>query len=419
LPETPYRHLNWFTRKDAEIFFGRGHQIRELYDRLTAPRTAPIILFYGQSGVGKSSILDAGLIPRLERDHEVRYLRRTQGGLLDTLQLAFFPEASEVAIESAWRRKRTAWQAVDRVPGSGRRTLHAPHCRLARRVGPIAARGEATFSDPNRRPQGKLVLGFRKEWLAELESQLIAYELPRTKIFLEPLDRRGIIEVVQGPARSERLRERYGLTVEDGLAEIIADDLLEDRGSAIAPTLQILLTKMWSKATEENYEHPHFSQDLYQQLKRDGILLRDFLNQQIAEFRQRYPEAVDSGLLLDILALHTTPLGTADQCTVEQLQQQYAHLGATLPELLQQCQDLHLLTVATSTQKESMKTTRLAHDTLAPLVRERFDESDKPGQRARRILDGKLPGWKNGKTGVPLDEADLLTVEDGAQGIKP
>jgi hypothetical protein len=105
LPETPYRHLNWFTRKDAEIFFGRGHQIRELYDRLTAPRTAPILLFYGQSGVGKSSILDAGLIPRLERDHEVRYLRRTQGGLLDTLQLAFFPEASEVAIESAWREK--------------------------------------------------------------------------------------------------------------------------------------------------------------------------------------------------------------------------------------------------------------------------------------------------------------------------
>jgi hypothetical protein len=107
------------------------------------------------------------------------------------------------------------------------------------------------FCGSDRRPAGKLVLGFRKEWLAELESQLIAYELPRTKIFLEPLDRRGIIEVVQGPARSKRLRERYGLTVEDGLAEIIADDLLEDRGSAIAPTLQILLTKMWSKATEK------------------------------------------------------------------------------------------------------------------------------------------------------------------------
>ncbi len=43
LPESPYRHLNWFTRKDAEVFFGRGHQIRELYDRLTLPAPAPII----------------------------------------------------------------------------------------------------------------------------------------------------------------------------------------------------------------------------------------------------------------------------------------------------------------------------------------------------------------------------------------
>jgi len=101
LPETPYRHLNWFTRQHAAVFFGRGHQIRELYDRLTAPHSAPIILFYGQSGVGKSSVLDAGLIPRLEQRYEVRYLRRTAGGLLATLQLAFLPEASGEPLESA------------------------------------------------------------------------------------------------------------------------------------------------------------------------------------------------------------------------------------------------------------------------------------------------------------------------------
>lgn len=49
LPPSPYRYLNWFTRKHAEVFFGRGHQIRELYDRITASRAAPIILFHGQS----------------------------------------------------------------------------------------------------------------------------------------------------------------------------------------------------------------------------------------------------------------------------------------------------------------------------------------------------------------------------------
>ena len=401
------------------MFFGRGHQIRELYDRLTAPRTAPIMLFYGQSGVGKSSILDAGLIPRLEQDYAVRYLRRAAGGLLDTLQLAFLPEASDLPIETAWRLKeeKTGKPLIlflDQVEELYTR----PVADLPDELDQLLKVINITFVQSGRRPLSKLVLGFRKEWLAELESQLIDYELPRTRVFLEPLNRRGIIEVVRGPARSEQLRGRYGLTVEDGLPEIIADDLLEDRGSAIAPILQILLTKMWTKATETNYEHPHFSQDLYQTFKRDGILLRDFLNQQIAAFRQRYPEAVDSGLLLDILAMHTTPLGTADQCSIGELQQQYAHQGTSLPDLLQHCQDLYLLTVAASTQKESTKTMRLAHDTLAPLVREQFDVSDKPGQRARRILDNRSIDWEEGSSGTPLDEADLAIVEHGVAGTR-
>jgi WD40 repeat protein len=419
LPESPYRHLNWFTRKDSHVFFGRGHQIRELFDRLTAPRTAPILLFYGQSGVGKSSILDAGLIPRLEQDFEVRYLRRGEAGLLDTLRLAFLPEAVDVPIETAWRVKEEQTGKplivfLDQVEELYTR----PIANLPDELDQLLKVVKAIFSDPARRPQGKLVLSFRKEWLAELEAQLVAYELPRTKVFLEPLDRRGIIEVVQGPARSERLRERYGLTVEAGLAEIIADDLWADRDSAIAPTLQILLTKMWTSTTAEKYERPEFTQELYQRLRRDGILLRDFLNQQIAAFRERYPEAVDSGLLLDIVALHTTPLGTADQKTVVQLQEQYAHLDETLPALIQQCQDLHLLTIAVSVQKESDRTTRLAHDTLAPIVREQFDQSDKPGQRARRILDNRSVDWEGDQTGTPLDEADLKVVEHGVAGTR-
>jgi WD40 repeat protein len=419
LPESPYRHLNWFTRQDAAVFFGRGHQIRELYDRLTAPGSPPITLFYGQSGVGKSSILDAGLIPRLEQSYEVCYLRRGEGGLLDTLQMAFLPEAAEAAAEWAWRAKEEQTNKplivfLDQVE----EVYTRPKSDLPDELGQLLRVLKATFGNPTGRPQGKLVLGFRKEWLAELEAQLVAFELPRAKVFLEPLDRRGIIEVVRGPALPERLRQRYGLKVEDGLAEIIADDLRADRDSAIAPTLQILLTKMWTKATEANDTQPQFTQGLYQQLKRDGILLRDFLNQQIAAFRERYPAVVDSGLLLDIVALHTTPLGTAGQCTVEQLQVQYAHLGNTLPALLQQCQDLYLLTMATNAQKGSTKAMRLAHDTLAPLVREQFEVSDKPGQRARRILDNRSVDWEEGRAGTPLDEADLKIVEQGAAGTR-
>ena len=86
LPESPFRHLSWFDREHAEVFFGRAFQVRELFDRITAPDAPPILLFYGQSGVGKSSVLAAGLLPRLEASHRVRYLRRDRAlGLFGTL----------------------------------------------------------------------------------------------------------------------------------------------------------------------------------------------------------------------------------------------------------------------------------------------------------------------------------------------
>jgi hypothetical protein len=83
LPERPFRHLQWFDREHAEVFFGRGFQIRKLFEAVTTEGAPPIVLFYGQSGVGKSSVLDAGLLPRLETTHRVHYVRRDQSrGLL-------------------------------------------------------------------------------------------------------------------------------------------------------------------------------------------------------------------------------------------------------------------------------------------------------------------------------------------------
>ena len=37
LPPSPFRYLSWFAREQAEIFFGRGYEIRDLYQRATDP----------------------------------------------------------------------------------------------------------------------------------------------------------------------------------------------------------------------------------------------------------------------------------------------------------------------------------------------------------------------------------------------
>jgi hypothetical protein len=96
-------HPHPYTREHARIFFGRGRQVRDLYNRISDPLSQPVILLYGQSGVGKSSLLEAGLLPRLESNYEVCCLRRYQEvGLLGTLRRAVMPGDGDLPVGKAW-----------------------------------------------------------------------------------------------------------------------------------------------------------------------------------------------------------------------------------------------------------------------------------------------------------------------------
>lgn len=61
--DSPYAGLRSFREQDAEWFFGREQLVDELAGRLERQRFVAVI---GASGSGKSSLLRAGLVPRLE-----------------------------------------------------------------------------------------------------------------------------------------------------------------------------------------------------------------------------------------------------------------------------------------------------------------------------------------------------------------
>ena len=67
---SPYPGLLCFEQEDAAIYFGRDAEIRELIERLQVLRIHGIgrlLVLLGSSGAGKSSLLRAGLLPRLAR----------------------------------------------------------------------------------------------------------------------------------------------------------------------------------------------------------------------------------------------------------------------------------------------------------------------------------------------------------------
>lgn len=65
-PRNPYKGLRPFVEGDAADFFGREALVDRLVDRLEAvARAGGLLLVVGPSGIGKSSVIRAGLVPRL------------------------------------------------------------------------------------------------------------------------------------------------------------------------------------------------------------------------------------------------------------------------------------------------------------------------------------------------------------------
>ena len=127
-------------------------------------------------------------------------------------------------------------------------------------------------------------------------------------------------------------------------------------------------------------------------------------------------ESINDAMAMDLLAYHTTPLGTGQPRRQDALEARYAHRREAVLPMIQQCKDLYLLVRASQGGQD--KETALAHDTLAALVQRRFRASDRPGQRARRILESRAEDWSDGRTGAVLDAADLETIERGGSGMR-
>ncbi|MGP1385931.1 MAG: nSTAND1 domain-containing NTPase [Thainema sp.] len=64
-PKSPYKGLNPYAATDAELFFGRARETQRIVNNLLAWR---LTVLYGESGVGKSSVLRAGVTHALQEE---------------------------------------------------------------------------------------------------------------------------------------------------------------------------------------------------------------------------------------------------------------------------------------------------------------------------------------------------------------
>ncbi len=91
--------LEPYNEQDAGVFFGRNKEIKTLFDKVVNEINVRITLVIGSMGVGKTSLVRAGLIPRIRSLFDISYMRCSRE-FLETAEmrqiLKFEPESGEV-----------------------------------------------------------------------------------------------------------------------------------------------------------------------------------------------------------------------------------------------------------------------------------------------------------------------------------
>lgn len=115
--EPPYKGLAYYTEADAEIFFGRQKLSDHLVARLRKERFLALV---GASGSGKSSVLRAGAVPRLQarnwQIHLVKPGAEPLVALANTLtQEELDPAVTDALVESLATRRDTLLKVGDKL----------------------------------------------------------------------------------------------------------------------------------------------------------------------------------------------------------------------------------------------------------------------------------------------------------------
>lgn len=247
----PYRGLSAFEAEHRALFFGREEDIRAVLERL---RRQSLVLVAGDSGVGKSSLCRAGLLPRVAQGVLDEYrdytpltlwpgrtpLKALASALAPVLgvpeaelarQWAGSPSQLGPALRAAHRESRGLLLFVDQLEELLTLSEPAEAALFSRLLGELAL--------PT--PGVRVLLTVRGDFLTRLSALPgLGAEVERALYLLRPLTPEGLREAIAGPARSR------GVTFE---SEALVQELLQSvaYGAGSLPLLQFTLAELWER----------------------------------------------------------------------------------------------------------------------------------------------------------------------------
>jgi len=422
--ERPYPGLRAFTSEEAGIFFGRGREVDELIRRIRISERQ-FLAVVGPSGVGKSSLIKAGLIPRL-RENAI-------SGSKDWLTIEMTPAAlgSDPFLPLVAGLCRFLPSEINMPPRKLAEEIFNSPSSIIKYIEIImnekAAGGkiflfidqfEELFTIVSDVYVDKFISMFRfilltkdvfimitsrVDFLLQATKKEFMGELLQEGMFsLSPPGATGLIDMIRRPA------EAAGVEIEEGLPEIVLNDAGHEPGAL--PLVAFTLSELYKRSLPER----RLSVDAYHQL--GGI--KGAIGERANELVEAMPSETRDALsqLFDAL-VHVSPSGSVSRSRVEKSRLVTTEIMNRLIDGLVDARLLH------AEERDGHPVVEVAHEALFdcwPQLRDWLEnnlsrlrlQAELEADMARWIRNGRDPGFLV-PSGKLLDDAkSLITRPD-------
>lgn len=357
---SPFKFLDPYGPEDSEIFFGRKEEVDQLYTKLYS---SPITVVYGESGTGKTSLIQCGLRSRIPPEDMLFVSVRIANKPEIALRSALIKVASQAADENQElgdllryvirRNYKTILLVFDQFEEFLLFQAEDVQLAFATQLGNWIDEGLNL----------RLLFVIRQEFLAQmtaLEKQLP--DLYKNRMWLQRMSReKAEIVIVESC-------DKVGIGIARNLIDPLLDALNTRSQGIDLPTLQVVLDSLYLQAME-NSKNSSASLELnlkaYSDLGQIDNILGCFLNECIVTLGEKADTAKD------VLKTLVTFEATRRPATQQDIHQQLIHRAP--PIELSEAQLSALLETLINKRILRKDPDRhyyeLRHDSLAPHVR--------------------------------------------------
>ncbi len=403
---SPYKFLASYDLSDRDIFYGRSALIDELAGKVPRHKT---IIINGASGAGKSSLVNAGLIPRLADNGYTYVSFRDYSEPLQQLRDYLIKHHQIVETASA-----SLLQLIQhfRTQDSHLVVVFDQFERFLLNVSPTKRRAfiEAfkQCMDHTHAQEMNFIFTLRQEFLgqmlAEFETVLPTFLNESARFNLQPLSYKE--------ARDAIIKPLENLEVKIGYDEQFVDDVLltglvaqtREHEGINPPHLQIVCNQLYEAAYQRLNAQSMvvINATLYEELGGAQAILQTYLDKTVEDIA---PTPEKTAIVHALLKAMIETAGTRQFVSLPDLHRALPdRLEIELIELIEKLRERRVVEVRQASYS-------LSHEFMVEKVRSWFDEREMVRQQAKETLERGLAEWKT--SGALFNEKQVRTIRQG------